>query len=78
MLDFTLWDEGSEIAWHCTNAVRTEPAELATVEVLLCPFFNLHLVAPELEGLPPLKYQSSHWWKMLRLSHFTSHYHLRA
>ena len=38
MLDFTLWDEGSEIAWHCTNAVRTEPAELATVEVLLCLF----------------------------------------
>lgn len=38
VLDFTLWDEGSEIAWHCTNAVRANPAELATVEVL---FTNL-------------------------------------
>ncbi|KAG0625330.1 hypothetical protein M758_2G046000 [Ceratodon purpureus] len=32
MLDFTLWDAGMEIAWHCTRAVRTYPAELATVE----------------------------------------------
>ncbi|KAH9557521.1 hypothetical protein CY35_07G087900 [Sphagnum magellanicum] len=32
MLDFTLWDEGSEIAWHCTRAVCTEAATLATVE----------------------------------------------
>ncbi|XP_073390963.1 uncharacterized protein [Physcomitrium patens] len=32
MLDFTLWDPGLEIAWHCTRAVRTYPAELATVE----------------------------------------------
>jgi hypothetical protein len=41
MLDFTLWDEGSEIAWHCTRAVCTEAATLATVEVsstLYIPF----------------------------------------
>lgn len=33
MLDFTLWDPGMEVAWHCTRSVRTYPAELATVEV---------------------------------------------
>ncbi|KAL3678108.1 hypothetical protein R1sor_021064 [Riccia sorocarpa] len=32
ILDFTLWDEGGEIAWQHSSAVRIDPAPLAVVE----------------------------------------------
>ncbi|BBN03355.1 hypothetical protein MPTK1_2g22890 [Marchantia polymorpha subsp. ruderalis] len=32
MLDFTLWDDGGEIAWQYSAAVRIDPAPLAVVE----------------------------------------------
>ncbi|KAJ7515820.1 hypothetical protein O6H91_22G029000 [Diphasiastrum complanatum] len=32
MIDFTLWDENSEIAWQCTRAICSERATMATIE----------------------------------------------